>query len=161
MKQLCTSITTVLLALLAAFTQDTATALPDLALQPAQVITEPGPNHVKSSSGAQGVSAIERAAGGRLWAAWYADKGTRGVESLSSYVMPQSANVLDFTYTKNKSATDVTYTVEWSDDLATWDTAGITQTLVPGSDNGTTQQIKATVPAGGAKRFVRLKVTRP
>lgn len=64
-----------------------ATDLPDLALQPAQVITEFGPDHVKSSRGAQGVPAIERAAEGRLWAAWYAGKSKRGVESPSSYVV--------------------------------------------------------------------------
>jgi hypothetical protein len=64
-----------------------AADLPDLALQPAQVITEPGPNHVKSSRGAQGVPAIERTAKGRLWAAWYAGKSPRGVESSSSYVV--------------------------------------------------------------------------
>jgi autotransporter-associated beta strand protein len=67
---------------------------------------------------------------------------------------------LEYTYTKNKSATDVTYTVEWTDNLTTWSTAGVTSSLL--SDNGTTQQIKATVPAGtNGRRFVRLKVTRP
>ena len=68
---------------------------------------------------------------------------------------------LEFTYTKNKSATDVTFTVEWSDDFTTWSTAGVTQALVPGSDNGITQQWKATMPAGAnGRRFVRLRVTR-
>jgi hypothetical protein len=80
-------------------------------------------------------------------------------------VVPQSATKngsnLEYLYTKNKSATDVTFTVEWSDDLVTWSTAGVTQALVPGSDNGTTQQIKASIPASIAgRRFVRLKVTR-
>ena len=64
-----------------------AADLPDLALHAAQVITEPGPNHVKSSRGAQGVPAIERTTKGRLWAAWYAGKSKRGVESSSSYVV--------------------------------------------------------------------------
>ncbi len=64
-----------------------AADLPDLALQPARVITEFGPEHVKSSRGSQGVPAIERAAEGRLWAAWYAGKSKRGVESPSSYVV--------------------------------------------------------------------------
>ena len=67
--------------------QESAAALPDLALQPAQVITEHGPAHVKSSRGAQGVPAIERTANGRLWAAWYAGRSKRGVESSSSYVV--------------------------------------------------------------------------
>jgi hypothetical protein len=62
-------------------------ALPDLALQPPQVLTELGPDQIKSSRGAQGVPAIERSAGGRLWAAWYAGKGKRGVESPFSYVV--------------------------------------------------------------------------
>lgn len=81
-------------------------------------------------------------------------------------VVPQAAtkngSVLDFIYTKNKAATDVTFVVEWSDALGNdWSTAGVsTPTIL--SDNGTTQQIKATVPAGSGvtKRFVRLKVTR-
>ena len=55
----------------------------------------------------------------------------------------------------------MTYTVEWSDDLVTWSTAGVTSTVL--TDNGTTQQIKATVPAGSGviRRFVQLKVSRP
>lgn len=80
--------------------------------------------------------------------------------------VPQSAakngSVIDFTYTKNKSATDVTFVVEWSDDLTTWSTSGVSAPTVL-SDNGVTQQIKVTVPAGSGvtKRFVHLKVTRP
>ncbi|MCO6456557.1 MAG: exo-alpha-sialidase [Pirellulaceae bacterium] len=65
--------------------QETVRRLPDLALQPPQVISRPGPDHVKSSRGAQGVPAIERSAKGRLWAAWYAGKSQRGVESSRSY----------------------------------------------------------------------------
>jgi len=52
----------------------------------------------------------------------------------------------------------VAFEVEWSDDLNTWSTTGISSTVL--TDNGTTQQIKATVPAGGTKRFVHLKVTK-
>lgn len=64
-----------------------AEELPDLALLPPEIITEPGPDHVKSSRGAQGVPAIERTAKGRLWASWYTGKSQRGVESSSSYVV--------------------------------------------------------------------------
>ena len=64
-----------------------AQALPDLALQPPQIQTDLDAKHQKSSRGAQGVAAIERTANGRLWASWYADKGKRGVESPSSYVV--------------------------------------------------------------------------
>ena len=82
-------------------------------------------------------------------------------------VVPQastkSGSVLDFVYTKNKSATELTYTVEWSDTLANdWSTSGVSAPAIL-SDNGTTQQIKVTVPAssGITRRFVHLKVTRP
>ena len=81
--------------------------------------------------------------------------------------VPQSATknggTLDFIYTKNKAATDITYLVEWSDTLLNdWNTTGVsTPTIL--SDNGITQQIKVTVPAGSGvtRRFVHLKVTRP
>jgi autotransporter-associated beta strand protein len=101
-----------------------------------------------------------------------ADTDTDGTQNLLEYAtkMNPAANdkvplstqkvgiTLEFIYTQNKSATDVTFAVEWSDDLVTWSTAGITSSIL--SDNGTTQQIKATVPAAGTKRFVHLKVTR-
>lgn len=64
---------------------DKSAALPDLALQSPRVLTDFGPDHVKSSRGAQGVPAIERSAQGRLWAAWYAGTSQCGVESSSSY----------------------------------------------------------------------------
>lgn len=44
---------------------DKPATLPDLALQPPRVLTDFGPDHVKSSRGAQGVPAIERSAQGR------------------------------------------------------------------------------------------------
>ena len=75
----------------------------------------------------------------------------------------KTATTLDFIYTKNKSATDVTCTVEWSDTLANdWSTTGLSAPVIL-SDNGTTQQIKVSVPAGSGitRRFVHLKVTRP
>ncbi len=70
---------------------------------------------------------------------------------------------LDFIYTKNKSATDLTYLVEWSDTLGNdWSTTNVSAPTIL-SDNGTTQQIKVTVPAGSGimRRFLHLKVTRP
>ncbi|MFC2076712.1 sialidase family protein [candidate division KSB1 bacterium] len=62
-------------------------SLPDLALQPPRVIMDFGPDHVKSTRGAQGVPAIERTAKGRVWAAWYTGKRKQGVESPFSYVV--------------------------------------------------------------------------
>jgi hypothetical protein len=101
-----------------------------------------------------------------------ADADNDGIPNLLEYAtamnpaandaVPLSATkagaTLEFIYTKNKAATDVTYTVEWSDDLITWSIAGITSSIL--SDNGTTQQIKAIVPASGVRRFVHLKVTK-
>jgi hypothetical protein len=75
----------------------------------------------------------------------------------------KAATTLDFIYTKNKSATDVTFTVEWSDTLNNpWSTIGVSAPTIL-SDNGTTQQIKVTVPAGSGvtRRFIHLKVSRP
>lgn len=51
---------------------------PNLALQPPQVLTTFGPDHVKTSRGVQGVPrGMERAANGHLWATWYAGKSPR------------------------------------------------------------------------------------
>jgi autotransporter-associated beta strand protein len=83
----------------------------------------------------------------------------------SSTTVPQSTarsgTNLEYTYTKNKAATDVAYIVEWADALpGTWSTAGVNSAVV--SDNGTTQQIRATMPAGpDGRRFIRLRVTQP
>lgn len=65
---------------------------------------------------------------------------------------------LEFIYTKNKTATDLSFIVEWSDDLATWSAAGVTQSVT--TDGATTQQIKAIVLAPGTSRFMRLRVSR-
>ena len=105
-----------------------------------------------------------------------ADADNDGTENLLEYATamnpaiadrpPVSAtlngNVFDFTYTKNKSATDVTCLVEWSDDLTTWSTAGMSAPTIQ-SDNGATQLIKVTVPSGAGvtRRFAHLRITRP
>jgi autotransporter-associated beta strand protein len=72
----------------------------------------------------------------------------------------RTASSIEFIYTKNKAATDVTFTVEWSDTLGNnWSSVGVVSSVL--TDGVTTQQMKATVPAGVARRFVRLKVSRP
>lgn len=70
---------------------------------------------------------------------------------------------IEFIYSKNKSATDTTFIVEWSDTLGNdWSTTGVSTPNIL-SDNGVTQQIKVTLPAGNGvpRRFVHLKVTKP
>jgi hypothetical protein len=72
---------------------DAGRELPDPALQPPRIITSPSDEYGKSNRGAQGVPGIERAPGGRLWAAWYTGKSRRGVESSTSYcVLATSAD---------------------------------------------------------------------
>ncbi|MBK8039987.1 MAG: cadherin-like beta sandwich domain-containing protein [Verrucomicrobiaceae bacterium] len=72
--------------------------------------------------------------------------------------------VFEFTYTRSVSALNAgaTFTVEWSDTLpgTSWSSVGVTEQLL--SDNGTVQQVKASLPAGTTgHRFVRLKVMAP
>jgi hypothetical protein len=93
----------------------------------------------------------------------YATKMNPARNDIVPQTITKSASTLDFVYTKNKAATDVTYTVEWSDTLLNdWSTTGVSAATIL-SDNGVTQQIKVAVPAGSGvmRRFVRLKVTRP
>lgn len=80
--------------------------------------------------------------------------------------LARNGATMEFTYTRANAAIGdgVTIAVETSDDLTggSWRTTGITESIVPGSDNGTTQMWKASIPAGaGPKRFVRLRVLSP
>ena len=71
---------------------------------------------------------------------------------------------LEFTYPRSHAAVadGITFTVEWSDTLGDdWSSSGVTQSELPGTDNGTTLLWKATVPAGSDKRFLHLRVTAP
>jgi len=75
----------------------------------------------------------------------------------------KNGDQLEFVFTWNKSATDVTLIVEWSDTLAngSWSTSGVSVPS-PLSESATTQQLKVTIPAGVGvdRRFVRLRVER-
>ena len=54
---------------------------------------------------------------------------------------------------------EVSYKLEYSASLGgLWSVVGTTSTVQ--SDDGVTQVVKATAPAGNGKRFVRLRVTR-
>jgi Abnormal spindle-like microcephaly-assoc'd, ASPM-SPD-2-Hydin len=76
---------------------------------------------------------------------------------------PPPGSVFHFNYQRNKLAlADIIFQVEWSESLAPddWHTDDVTEEVL--SDDGTTQQVRATVPAGTAgRRFVRLKMIRP
>ncbi len=88
-----------------------------------------------------------------------------GLNPTTAGTLPQTTtrngSVLEFVYPKNKAATGLTYTVEWSDTLTNdWSSADVSAPVVL-SDNGSLQQIKVTVPAGPGARFIRLTVSRP
>jgi hypothetical protein len=73
-------------------------------------------------------------------------------------VMGLGGGTLSLTYTKVVAATDLVYTVEWSDDLGTWSAVGVTELTLSG--NGSTQQILASVPSAPATaKFIRVNVT--
>ena len=68
---------------------------------------------------------------------------------------------IEFTYTRSTAAVlaGKTFHVPWSETLngLDWSETGSTQTIL--TDNGTTQTVKATIPAGtNGRRFVRLEV---
>jgi hypothetical protein len=69
-------------------------------------------------------------------------------------------NCLTFTYTKMDAATDITYVPQYSTDLSHWSATGFTQTVL--SDNGTSQQVRASIPITGTQPvFFQLQVTMP
>lgn len=83
---------------------------------------------------------------------------------LSTPLLPASGASIEFYYPRSVAAfaAGTGFVVEWSDTLATnsWSTSGVTQQVQ--SDNGTLQQVKATLPAGtNGKRFVRLRIVAP
>ncbi len=84
------------------------------------------------------------------------DPLTDSVESLPDVAVVGGA--LTLTYNKVLSAIDILYTVEWTSDLITWQTAGITQQSSP--PNGATQQFVASIPIAPHRvKFLRLNVT--
>lgn len=77
-------------------------------------------------------------------------------------VVSTSGGVITFVYDRADVAVadGVNFIVEWSDTLAeeSWSVEGVTQMPV---DQGATDEVTATVPAGaGGRRFVRLRVER-
>ncbi|MGA3171364.1 MAG: hypothetical protein ABSE62_10150, partial [Chthoniobacteraceae bacterium] len=63
-----------------------------------------------------------------------------------------------FTFAKMDSATDISYNPQWCGDLSSWSGAGLIQQVL--SDNGTTQQVRASLPASTVGNvFFRLNVT--
>jgi VCBS repeat-containing protein len=79
-------------------------------------------------------------------------------------ILNLSGDTIEFVYTRTTAAINdgFTFQVEWSDDLtsANWTSAGVTEEIL--SDDGTLQEVKASVAAeNGARRLLHLKVTQP
>lgn len=84
------------------------------------------------------------------------DPFTDSVESLP--ILKVADGVLSLTYTKVLAATDILYTAQWSSDLITWQTVGITEQASPPS--GGKQQVVASIPIAPQRvKFLRLNVT--
>ncbi len=61
-------------------------------------------------------------------------------------------------YNKVLAATDILYTVQWTADFVTWQTAGITEQVFP--PGATIQQIIASIPIAPHRvKFFRLTIT--
>jgi NHL repeat len=77
-------------------------------------------------------------------------------------VMRRAGNLLRLNYTRRTDALveGVVFTVEWSANVSTgpWSTIGVSEVIL--SDDGTTQDVEASVPAVGTKMFLRLRVER-
>ena len=74
--------------------------------------------------------------------------------------MSMTATDWVYTYTRPASITDVTYTVEVSTTLTSWDTAGVVHELVSTANGIETWHARFPL-ASAARVFFRLQVTRP
>lgn len=74
-----------------------------------------------------------------------------------------NGGTLEVFYTRSVAAINagMVFTVQWSDTLALerWSTENIAEQVL--SDDGMVQSVKASVPAAGGQRFVRLRVSAP
>ncbi len=69
-------------------------------------------------------------------------------------------NNLTMTFQKDLTKTDITYTPQFTTDLSTYSTSGITQNVT--STSGNIQTIVASLPLGAdTKKYLRLQITKP
>ena len=76
----------------------------------------------------------------------------------------QSSGALAIAYTHVKSAADIAYVVEVSNDLATWYSGASSTAVIETIDHGATETLKvgSLLPLDPAKRqFMRVRITRP
>lgn len=76
----------------------------------------------------------------------------------------QPGGALAIAYTRVKSATDITYTVEVSNDLAMWNSGAASTSVIGTDDHGATETVKVgslLAPDPRGWQFMRVRVTRP
>ena len=76
----------------------------------------------------------------------------------------QPGGALALAYTHVKSATDIAYTVEVSNDLAAWHSGTGFTALIGTVDHGATETVKVgslLAPDATQRQFMRVRVTRP
>lgn len=78
----------------------------DPSLQPPPINTAPGPEYSDSARIFQGIPALERAANGRLWAAWYAGGSNEPGEGPGNYVVLVTSRDDGKTWSKPKVVVD-------------------------------------------------------
>ncbi len=79
--------------------------------------------------------------------------------SFPALTQATDATNLSLTYLRAKAATDVTFTAQWSTDLQTWFSPGVTD-VATGTENADTAEYQATVEKESAQRkFLRIHVT--
>jgi len=75
-------------------------------------------------------------------------------------VMALNGGNMTLTYSKAVCTTNILFSVQWSTDLVSWSTAGVSETIL--SDDGVYREIRASVSAAPAtSKFMRLCVTLP
>ena len=78
-------------------------------------------------------------------------------------VSVEPGGALAITYTHVKGATDITYTVEVSNDLATWFSGAAYTSVISTVDHGATETVKVGslfAPDASQRQFMRVRVTR-
>jgi hypothetical protein len=74
-------------------------------------------------------------------------------------VLGTEGSSLTLTYQRDTAKMDVAYSVEASDDLASWSASGVSEQVM--STNGTILTVKAAIPMGNNPRqFLRLRITK-
>jgi hypothetical protein len=88
---------------------------------------------------------------------------TPGVSGLP-VVGIQPGGALSLAYTHVKSAADITYIAEVSNDLATWNSGAAYTSVIGTADHGATETVTVgslLAPDAGQRQFMRVRITRP